>query len=96
MQNFKGSMGYTCLSLSSLYKARVAFLRKKLDDERMSEGEPMDAFLTRIKDLQEQIITIDEIIPDASLTLIVLRGLPDPYQSFATTLCLLSKNNPNT
>ena len=28
------------------YEARVAFLRKKLDDERMSEGESMDVFLT--------------------------------------------------
>ena len=43
--------------LTSLYQvhneACVAFLRKKLDNERMSEGEPMDAFLTCIKDLRE-------------------------------------------
>ena len=56
----------------------------------MSEGEPTDAFLTRIKDLREQLINIDEIIPDASLTSTVLCGLPDPYQSFSTTLRLLS------
>ncbi|MCO5551694.1 hypothetical protein L7F22_005198 [Adiantum nelumboides] len=74
----------------------VAFLRKKLDDECMSEGESMDAFLTRIKDLREQVINIDEIISDASLTSTILCGLPDAYQSFATTLRLLSKNNPNT
>ncbi|MCO5554452.1 hypothetical protein L7F22_007982 [Adiantum nelumboides] len=77
-------------------EARVAFLRKKLDDERMSEGESMDAFLTRIKDLRAQLINIDEIISDASLTSTMLSGLPDAYQSFATTLRLLSKNNPNT
>ena len=30
----------------------------------MNEGDSMDNFLTRIKDLKEQLVSIDEIIPN--------------------------------
>ena len=44
---------------TSLYQvrneARVAYLCKQLKDQRMNEGDSMDAYLTTIKDLKEQI-----------------------------------------
>ena len=44
--------------LANLYQAcneaRVAYLRKHLEAEHMNEGDSMDAFLTKIKDLNEQ------------------------------------------
>ena len=43
--------------LARLYQvrneARVAYLRKQLESEHMNEGDPMDSFLTKIKDLKE-------------------------------------------
>jgi len=60
----------------------------------MNEGDPMDNFLTKIKDLRSSS-TIDEILPDSTLMQTVLNGLPDSYQSFASTLRLMMKDNPN-
>ena len=53
----------------------------------MNEGDPMDVLLTKIKDLNEQLVSADEIIADSSLVQTVLDGLPDSYQSF----CLYSQ-----
>ena len=33
----------------------------------MSEGDSMDSFLMKIEDLKEQLISVDEMIPDSSL-----------------------------
>jgi len=33
----------------------------------MNEGDSMDSFLTKIKDLKEQLIATDEILPDSTL-----------------------------
>ena len=47
-------------TLTTLYQARnearVAYLRKQLEREHMNEGDSMDNFLTKIKDLKEQLI----------------------------------------
>ena len=61
----------------------------------MNEGDSMDNFLTKIKDLKEQLISADEMIPDSSLVQTVLNGIPDSYKSFASTLRLMMKGNPN-
>ena len=37
----------------------------------------MDAYLTTIKDLKEQLVKIDEDILDSQLVSITLNGLPD-------------------
>ena len=61
----------------------------------MNEGDSMDSFLTKIKDFKEQLISADEVLSDSSLVQTVLHGLPDSYQSFASTLCLMMKGDPN-
>ena len=61
----------------------------------MNEGDSMDSFLTKIKDLKEQLIFADEVLSDSSLVQTVLNGLSDSYQSFASTLHLMMKGNPN-
>ena len=85
--------------LATLYQARneacVAYLRKQLESEHMNEGDSMDTFLTKIKDSKEQLISADEVLSDSSLVHTVLNGLPDSYQSFASTLRLMMKGNPN-
>ena len=47
-------------TLTTLYQARnearVAYLRKQLESEHMNKGDSIDNFLTKIKDLKEQLI----------------------------------------
>ena len=76
-------------------EANVAYLRKQLESKHMEEGDSMDIFLIEIKDLKEQLIAVDEIISDGSLVQTVLNGLPDSYQSFASTFRLVTKGNPD-
>ena len=76
-------------------EARVAYLTKQLEDVCMAESESMDVYITRIKDLKEQLANIDEIIPNLSLISTLLKSLPESFQSFATTLRLVAKGNPN-
>ena len=77
-------------TLATLYQARnearVAYLRKQLESEQMNEGDSMDSFLTKVKDLKEQLIAADEVLQDSILVQSVLNGLPDSYQRFASTL----------
>ena len=84
---------------ATLYQARnevrVAYLCKQLESEHINEGNSLDNFLTKIKDLKEQLIAADEVLSDSSLVQTVLNGLPNSYQSFASTLCLMMKGNPN-
>ena len=86
-------------TLATLYQARnearVAYLQKQLESEQMNEGDSMDNFLTKVKDLKEQLIAADEVLQDSTLVQSVLNGLPDSYQSFASTLRLMMKGNPN-
>ena len=69
--------------LATLYQARnearVAYLRKQLESEHMNEGDSMDTFLTKIKDLKEQLIFEDEVLSGSLLLQTVLNGLPDSY-----------------
>ncbi|WP_286489044.1 hypothetical protein, partial [Escherichia coli] len=76
-------------------EARVAYLRRQLESEHMNEGDSMDEFLTKIKDFREQLASLDEVYPDSSLVPTVLNALPDTYQSFAPTIRLMMKGNPN-
>ena len=61
----------------------------------MNKGDSMESLLTKIKDFKEQLIFADELLPDSSLVQTVLHGLPNSYHSFASTLCLMMKGNPN-
>lgn len=86
-------------TLASLYRirsqARVDNLRKQLDDLKMDDGESMDAYLTKVNGLKEQLANIDEVVPDSQIVSATVNGLPDSYQGFATTWHLVAKCNPN-
>ena len=49
-----------------------------------------------MKEIPWTLVVVKEIIPNNSLVQIVLDGLPDSYQSFASTLRLLMKGNLNS
>lgn len=84
--------------LAHLYQvwneACVVYLRKQLESEHMNEGDPMDSFLTKIKDLKEQLIAIDEILPDivhlCRLFLMVLQILTKALHPPSMPFCLRS------
>ena len=52
-------------TLATLYQARneahVTYLQKQLKSKHMNEGDSIDNFLTKVKDLKEQLIVVDEV-----------------------------------
>ncbi|MCO5553899.1 hypothetical protein L7F22_007425 [Adiantum nelumboides] len=85
--------------LAGLYasrnEAKIALLRKELESKIMNEEDDMDTFLAGIKDINEQLISVGEIISDSSLVQTVLDALPDSYQTFASTWRLMNQRNPD-
>ena len=57
----------------------VAYLCKKLESEHMNEGDSMDTFLTKTKDLKDYLIVVDEVLSNKSLMETILNGLPNFY-----------------
>ncbi|MCO5592908.1 hypothetical protein L7F22_046912 [Adiantum nelumboides] len=80
--------------LAGLYagqnEAKISYLLKELELKIMQEGTNMNVFLAEIKDLKEQLISVEEVIPDHSLVQIVLDALPKSYQIFASTWKLVT------
>ena len=78
------------LTLERLYAARheakISFLKRELDHLEMK------THLNRIQDLREQLINIDEVIPEMQLVQTALSSLPPSYLSFHTSLNLSLRN----
>ncbi|KAH7332083.1 hypothetical protein KP509_20G067300 [Ceratopteris richardii] len=64
-------------------EVHVAYLRKQLEDVYMAQNESVDVYVTRIKDLKEQLENIDENVFERAIEI------------FATTLHLVVNGNPN-
>ena len=63
----------------------------QLKETRMQECDSMDAFFTKIKDLKEQLLNIDEVISNKLFVSKVLAAFPYSYQGFAMTISLLTR-----
>lgn len=74
--------------------ARVEYLKKQLDKLEMQEGDNMVEHLTKIKDLREELLNIDEVIPDKDVISKTLNSLPPSYLTFQTSLTLSLRANP--
>ena len=66
-------------------------LKRQLEETKMQEGDSMEAYLTKIKDLKEQPFNIDEVISDNQLVSKVLASPLNSYQGFATIIRLLTR-----
>ncbi|MCO5547169.1 hypothetical protein L7F22_000612 [Adiantum nelumboides] len=67
--------------LAGLYagrnEAKIVLLRKELESKIMNEEDDMDTFLAGVKDINEQLIFVGEVISESSLVQIFLDALPD-------------------
>ncbi|MCO5586536.1 hypothetical protein L7F22_040477 [Adiantum nelumboides] len=74
-------------------EAKIALLHKELESKIMNEEDDMDTFLASVKDINEQLIFVDEVILDSFLLQTVLDALPNSYQTFASTWQLMNQRN---
>ncbi|MCO5564217.1 hypothetical protein L7F22_017875 [Adiantum nelumboides] len=79
--------------LASLYagrnEAKIALLHKELESKIMNEKDDMYTFLAGVKDINEQLISVGEVISDSSLVQTILDALPDSPQSLLKSNVIL-------
>ncbi|MCO5600631.1 hypothetical protein L7F22_054746 [Adiantum nelumboides] len=75
-------------------EAKIALLRKELESKIMDEEDDMNTFLTGVKDINEQLIDVGEVISDDFLVQTVLDALSDSYKTFASSWRLMNQRNP--
>lgn len=75
---------------------RVLNLENQLQAERMSEGETVEQFLTRIKGLRDQMGTVGIIVDTKDLARRCLRILPLKFEGFVTALTTAQRPTPLT
>ena len=74
-------------------EARVSFLKRELAHAQMDEGASMQYHITYIQDLREQLVNIDEVIPDTEMVTTTLNSLLESYSGFLTSLNLSMRGN---
>ena len=76
--------------------ARISFLKREILNLRMEEGQSMQEHLTKIQDIREQLINIDEVISDSELVNITLNSLPESYMTFYSSLMLSMRSSADS
>jgi hypothetical protein len=82
-------------ALSCLYEGRninrKMTLRTQLKNVNMLKFESIHAFFTRISQINEQIIAIDDSVEEVELVMTTLNGLSKSWDSFIRRICSRSK-----
>ena len=76
--------------LVSLFKVndenQVLFLRNKIKELKKGKDESMQAYFLRITEINKDLLSIGETLPDREMVLSTLGGLPSEWYVFRTTL----------
>eukprot|EP00253_Pinus_taeda_P028995 PITA_28995 len=76
--------------LVSLFKVsdatQVLFLKNKLKDIKNGKDEDIQSYFLSITGIKNDLLSIEEFIPDKELTITTLEGLPSEWYIFRTTL----------
>eukprot|EP00253_Pinus_taeda_P005051 PITA_05051 len=65
---------------------QVLFLKSKLKDIKKGRNEDIQSYFMRITEIENDLLSIGEVIADRELTLIALGGLPCEWRVFNTTI----------
>ena len=78
-------------SLSRMYEGRnikkKMNLRAQLKSTKMSKGESIQAYFTRVSQFKEQLKSIGESLDEYELVMTTLNGITRPWDSFRQTMC---------
>ena len=78
-------------SLSRMYEGRninkKMNLRAQLKSTKMSKGESIQDYFTRVSQFKEKLDSIGESLDEDELVMTALNGLTRPWDSFIQTMC---------
>ena len=73
-------------SLGNLYQSsnqnRKMVLREKLRSTKMSKGESMTSYLTRVSQVRDELAAVGEVVDRAALIRVALNGFSKSWESF--------------
>ena len=61
-------------------------LRSQLHTLKMKKSESIDSYFARIAEIKNQLGNVGEVIPDKELSIYIVRGLPNPWETFVQTV----------
>lgn len=70
---------------------RVLFLKQSLLTLKMSENESVQPFLTKVKEVCEQLAAVNEPVSEVDIMSVVMNALPSTYRYLVTTLMVREK-----
>ena len=78
-------------ALSRMYEGRninrKMNLRAQLKSTKMSKGESIQEYFTRVSQFKEQLDSIGDSLDEYALIMTALNGLTRPWDSFKQTVC---------
>jgi hypothetical protein len=77
--------------LINLYKNRKMSLRDKIHNTRMAKGESVASYITRIREVKDELAIVREIITDSKLVCIALKGFTKEWDVLVK--CLVGRKN---
>jgi gag-polypeptide of LTR copia-type len=66
--------------------SKIAIVRTRYDNYHMLEGQPVNSYLTTMKEFRNQLAKMGEVIPDSTHASIILRNVPESWISMAQTI----------
>ena len=61
-------------------------LRSQLHTLKMEKSESVDSYFARIAEIKNQLGNLGEVIPDKELSIYIVRGLPNSWETFVRTV----------
>ena len=52
----------------------------------MKKSKSVDSYFSRIVEIRDQLGNVGEVVPDKELSIYILRGLPNTWESFVQTV----------
>ena len=70
---------------------RKITLRKQLKNVKIQNAETIQSYFTRVSQIKEQLVKVEEEVENAEVVIATLNGLPGSWHSFMQGMCARSK-----
>ena len=66
-------------------------LRNQLKSVKIQNAETMKSYFTRVSQIKEKLVTVEEEVENAKVVIATLNGLPGSWDSFIRRMCAIRK-----
>ena len=75
--------------------SKISIVRTKYENYHMIEGQSINAYLTTMKEFQNQLRKMGETIADSTHAATILRNVPELWRPIAQTIRMITRDPDN-